>query len=220
MPRPFEEVYVYSGPVRLFHWVNVLCILFLFVTGLIIGNPPALLGQQEASFGYWFGTVRFIHFTAAYIFICNIAFRVYWSFVGGPYARWYHYLPIRKAQWQQMGDMVRRYLLIDVRRWQIVGANSLAAFTYFLMFLVVIFMVISGFGMYAAASDGWFPQLFAWIVPLMGGPHVVRLWHHALAWVFPVFVIIHVYLVIFNERAQRGELISTMVAGWRRVEER
>jgi Ni/Fe-hydrogenase 1 B-type cytochrome subunit len=74
--------------------------------------------------------------------------------------------------------------------------------------------------MYAAMSDSWFPRLFAWIVPLMGGDAQVRDWHHAAAWIFPVFVIIHVYLVYFNERAQRGGLISTMVSGWRRVESR
>jgi Ni/Fe-hydrogenase 1 B-type cytochrome subunit len=81
-------------------------------------------------------------------------------------------------------------------------------------------MIVSGFGMYAATSDSWFPQLFKWIVPLMGGDATVSRWHHAAAWLFPVFVILHVYLVYFNERAERGGLISTMVSGWRRVESR
>ena len=218
MPRLFEEVYVYEAPVRVFHWINVLCIVTLFTTGLIVGNPPAFLSQNEAAFGYWFGWVRFLHFAAAYLFVCNIAFRLYWAFRGNAFANWHHYLPFKGSQWRQMGDMVRRYSLLDTKRFQIVGPNALAAFTYALMLLVVLFEIVTGFGMYAAMSDSWFPRLFAWIVPLMGGDAQVRDWHHVAAWIFPIFVIVHVYLIYFNERAQRGGLISTMVSGWRRVE--
>ena len=63
-----RKIYVWQLPVRFYHWVNALCILALAVTGYIIGSPPALQSSAEASFGYWFGTVRFIHFFAAFIF--------------------------------------------------------------------------------------------------------------------------------------------------------
>ena len=36
------EVYVWQLPVRIFHWVNALCIVILCITGYIIGNPPAM----------------------------------------------------------------------------------------------------------------------------------------------------------------------------------
>ncbi len=217
MPRLFEEVYVYEAPVRAFHWINVLCVLTLMTTGLIIGNPPVFLAHNEAAFGYWFGTVRFIHFATAYIFVCNIALRVYWAFRGNRFARWSHYLLLRGEQWREVRAILARYLLIG-RGGQSTASNALAGLTYLLMFAVVIFMIVSGFGMYAAMSDSWFPRLFAWIVPLMGGDAKVQLWHHAAAWVFPVFAVLHVYLVYFNERAQRGGFISGIVSGWRRVE--
>lgn len=217
MPRLFEEVYVYEAPVRAFHWINVVCICVLFTTGLIIGNPPVFLSHNEAAFGYWFGTVRFIHFVTAYIFVCNIALRLYWAFRGNTFAQWWRYLPRSRAQWKQMRDELGSYLLIFRSRPQSTAANSLAGFTYLLMFLVVIFMAVSGFGMFSAQSDGWFPHLFAWIVPLMGSPARVRLWHHALAWVFPIFVILHVYLVYYDDRVEHGGVISTIFGGWRRV---
>ena len=216
MPRLFEEVYVIEAPVRAFHWINALCVLTLFATGLVIGNPPVFLDRTEAAFGYWFGTVRFIHFATAYIFVCNIALRFYWAFRGNRFARWSHYLLLRGEQWREVRAMAARYLLIGRSR-QPLGVNALAGFTYFLMFGVVIFMIVSGFGMYAATSDSWFPRLFAWIVPLMGGDETVRLWHHAAAWVFPVFVVLHVYLVYFNDRGEHG-FLSSIVTGWRRVE--
>ena len=167
MARLFEEVYVYEAPVRAFHWINVLCVVTLFTTGLIIGNPPVFLGHNEAAFGYWFGTVRFIHFTAAYVFVCNIALRLYWAFRGNRFARWFRYLPLRRSQWAQVGETAKRYLLLSGRGQTIVGANALAGLIYLLMFLVVLFMIVSGFGLYAEGSDAWFPHLFAWIVPLV-----------------------------------------------------
>ena len=48
--------------------------------------------------------------------------------------------------------------------------------------------------MYAAMSDSWFPKLFAWIVPLLGGDLMTRQIHHILMWGFIIFAMIHIYL--------------------------
>jgi len=37
-----REVYVWELPVRVYHWVNMLCVIALCITGFVIGNPPAL----------------------------------------------------------------------------------------------------------------------------------------------------------------------------------
>ena len=63
-----RRVFVWELPVRYYHWINALCILALIATGIIIGNPPAIMTSREAYASYWFGTTRFIHFAAAYIF--------------------------------------------------------------------------------------------------------------------------------------------------------
>ena len=34
-----RRVYVWQLPVRLYHWINALCILVLFLTGLYIATP-------------------------------------------------------------------------------------------------------------------------------------------------------------------------------------
>ena len=76
-----QRVYVWELPVRLYHWVNAVCILVLIATGILIGRPLNA-SAGEASFRYWFGTVRFIHFVTAYVFFFNFVFRIYWGFVG------------------------------------------------------------------------------------------------------------------------------------------
>ena len=67
----FKRVLVWELPVRIFHWLNALCIVVLAITGLIIANPPVLMSTAEAVDLYWFGTVRMIHFITGYIFFLN-----------------------------------------------------------------------------------------------------------------------------------------------------
>jgi Ni/Fe-hydrogenase 1 B-type cytochrome subunit len=94
----------------------------------------------------------------------------------------------------------------------------MAGFTYFLTFLVFLFQAVTGFGLYAAMSDSWFPQLFAWIVPLMGGDFAVRNWHHLMMWFFIIFAMIHVYLVFYHDYVEERGTTSSMVGGWKFLE--
>ena len=80
------RVYVWEVPVRFYHWLNFLAVLVLTVTGYLIGRPLALQLSAEASYSYWFGWIRFLHFAAAYIFFFNFLFRIYWGFAGNSFA--------------------------------------------------------------------------------------------------------------------------------------
>ena len=40
--KRLREVYVWELPVRIYHWVNALCIVILCITGFIIADPPAM----------------------------------------------------------------------------------------------------------------------------------------------------------------------------------
>ena len=41
----------------------------------------------DASASQWFGTVRFVHFAAGYVFLFALIIRIYWMFVGNQYSR-------------------------------------------------------------------------------------------------------------------------------------
>ena len=73
-----RRIYVWELPVRIYHWINVLVLLVLIVTGFYIGNPLALMSGKEASEVYTMGWFRFLHFAAAYIFFFNFVFRICW----------------------------------------------------------------------------------------------------------------------------------------------
>jgi Ni/Fe-hydrogenase 1 B-type cytochrome subunit len=214
-----RRVYVWEWPVRLYHWVNALCVVVLCATGYLIGAPLAIHSYQEASFGYWFGTVRFIHFVAAFVFFFNFVVRIYWGFVGNTWARWQEFLPFRKDQRKEAVEVLK----VDIFQAKAsdllsIGHNPIAGFTYFLTFLAFLFQCVTGFGLYAAMSHARLPRLFVWIVPLMGGDFAVRQWHHIAMWFFIVFAMIHVYLVFYHDYVEGRGVISSMAGGWKFVE--
>ena len=215
-----RRVFVWELPVRIYHWLNALAILALIATGLIIGDPPAIRSGGEAYESYWFGWVRYIHFVAAYLFFFNFLFRIYWGFVGNKYANWKNFIPTSKKYFREMWQVLRLdILLLKGKEHMAVGHNALAGFIYFLTFIAFLLQCLTGFGLYAAMSDWWFADLFAWVPGLVGGDFVLRNIHHAAMWFFIVFAIIHVYLVFYHDYVEgRGE-ISSMGGGWKFIEE-
>lgn len=168
--KRLREVYVWELPVRIYHWVNALCIVILCVTGFIIADPPAIMSASEAYFSYWFGVVRFIHFVTAFVFFFNFVFRLYWGFVGNRYARWNNFIPLKKSQWKEVLEVIKvDILMIKNKPVDSIGHNALASLIYFGTFWAFLLQSITGFGLYAKMSQSFFPQLFAWTVPLMDG---------------------------------------------------
>lgn len=215
-PVAYRRVYVWELPVRLYHWVNALCVVALAATGYLIGNPLAISYSNEAYQQYWFGTVRFVHFVAAFVFFFNFLVRIYWGFVGNRYARWRNFLPLRGEQWREIGDVLRVDVLQTQARGPIsLGHNSLAGLIYFLSFLAFLFQALTGFALYSGMSGSFLPRLFHFIVPIMGGDFAVRQWHHAFMWFFVVFAVIHVYLVAYHDYVEGRATTSSMVGGWK-----
>lgn len=212
----YQRVYVWEFPVRLYHWVNAITVTILMITGYIIGNPTTITYGNEAYQQYWFGTVRFLHFLSAFLFFFNFLVRIYWGFVGNRFARWNNFIPVKKEQWREMIEIFKVDVLQTKMRGRIsIGHNALAGLIYFLSFMVFLFQSLTGFAMYSSMSSSPLPQLFSWVVPLMGGDFAVRQWHHMFMWFFIVFIIIHMYLVFYHDYVEGRGTTSSMVGGWK-----
>ena len=212
----FHRLYVWELPVRFYHWVNAVCVFALMATGYIIGNPVRIAYADEAYQQYWFGTVRMIHFVAAFIFFFNFLVRIYWGFVGNRYARWTNFIPHTGRQLREIVETLKVDILqVKARGALSVGHNALAGFIYFLSFLVFLFQAFTGFAMYSSMSSSLLPKMFSWVVPLMGGDITVRQWHHLFLWFFVVFTLIHVYLVFYHDFVEGRGTTSSMFGGWK-----
>lgn len=220
--KNFKRVLVWELPVRIFHWLNVLSLIVLTVTGFIIADPPAILSNTEATDLHSFGIVRFIHFVAAYVFFFIMIMRLYWAFVGNRFAHWKAFWPFSKKMWNNVIHVLKIDILLfnedeeDLSNISI-GHNSVAVLSYLAMFFVALISIFTGFALYADLSEWWLPDLFSWVVPLFGGDFMVRTIHHIAMWAFILFAIVHVYLVFYHDWLEgRGE-VSSMFGGYKFV---
>jgi Ni/Fe-hydrogenase 1 B-type cytochrome subunit len=214
----FDRVYIWEAPVRLYHWVTAVSMATLGTTGLLIGHPLAFMTTGDASAGFWFGTVRFLHFAAGFVFMFALVIRVYWMFAGNRYAKWSNFFPLTptlyKKELAQVAEVVKTDLLqVNVPALEVRGHNSLAAWSYSWVFALSAFQIVTGLALYAPMSTLGWPSYFAWVVPLLGGDASVRMWHHLVTWCFAVFVLVHVYLTLYHDYVEGEGEISSMVSG-------
>lgn len=214
-----RAVYVYEAPLRLWHWINAGAILVLAVSGYLIASPPPAL-PGEASQHYLMGDIRFIHFTAAYVFAVGFLGRVYWAFAGNRYARELFLPALFSARWWKgLLLELRWYLFLEHEPQEFVGHNPLAQLFMFALFVLgSLFMLATGFALYAEGlgPHSWAALAFGWVVPLFGGnPQTVHTWHHLGMWLMVCFVIAHVYVAVREDIVSRQTMVSTMISGWR-----
>ncbi len=169
-PVEYRRIYVWELPVRVYHWINAVALVGLCITGYLIGAPIRAFYAGEAYQQYWFGWVRFIHFTCAFVYVFNFLARLYWGFVGNKYSSWRAFFPFKRSQQQEIVDVIKADVLETKMHGPIsTGHNALAGLIYFGTFLAFVFQTITGFALYSSMSNSWLPQMFNWIVPLMGG---------------------------------------------------
>jgi Ni/Fe-hydrogenase 1 B-type cytochrome subunit len=215
---PLEDVYVYEAPVRIWHWVTVVCIAVLAVTGYLIGAPPPSIGG-EATYSFLFGWIRTAHFVSAMILIVAFLVRVYWVFVGNHHSRMIFMPPLwSPALYRGLLSDMRDYLFVSKTEARWVGHNPLALMAMFFMFVLgMVVLILTGLGLYAQAygwGSGWMTA-FGWVTALLGTPQAVRTVHHMAMWYMLLFAVIHMYMVFRQDIMSRATIISTMVNGIR-----
>lgn len=216
-PAGGTTLLVYEGPVRLWHWINALCILALVASGLLIAGP---LGSAsgEASASYAMGYVRYVHFASGYLLAVAFIVRIYWAVAGNAHARELFKLPLASAEWRAgLAHQVRWYLLLEPRASKFVGHNPAAQLVMFLFTILLVLMIVTGLALYgeAAGIGSWQDRLFGWVIALMGGSQAVHSWHHLGMWGVITFVMIHVYAAIREELMSRQTMLSAIISGTR-----
>ena len=212
-------IYVYEAPLRAWHWINALAIYALMLTGWFIAHPlPTMPG--EASDHFLMGYIRFVHFTAAYIFVIGLVFRIYWMIVGNEHARQIFFPPLfNREWWGGVWHEIKWYLFFAKEPRKYTGHNPLP--TFFMHFVLLwgsIFMSITGLALYGEGTQAgsWAHTMFtSWVIPLFGQSQDVHTWHNLGMWYIMTFVIIHMYVAIREDIMSRQSIISTMVSGWR-----
>ncbi|GAB4533770.1 MAG: Ni/Fe-hydrogenase, b-type cytochrome subunit [Anaerolineae bacterium] len=211
------RVYVWEIPVRLTHWVNVLCIVVLSFTGYYIANPYVQVSPREAYGPYFMGNIRFIHMLFAYIFIASLLLRTYWAFFGGnQFASWRSLIPFVTPEGRgKLKQALQYYLFLRRKPPTVMGHNALAGFTYAIIVFLYFLQTITGFTLYAQANPGGFWwTLTSWIFLIVDN-QTIRLIHHMIMWLLIAFALHHVYSAFLVDVEEANGLMSSIFSGWK-----
>ncbi len=181
-------VLVWSGWLRLSHWLIATGILFQITSAWAIGH-------DNADYTFWLDW----HLISGQIILMALALRVVLLFFPGS-SNWRALIP-EKSQLQAMLQMVKFYL--SLARFQLpnwYAHNPLWLPLYLVMFFVLAACSISGL-LYDSPK-------------IIFGFQMVKL-HSALASVIIIFTIFHIVTVFLHDLKGKGAFISAMVNGYR-----
>lgn len=213
-PAVLERVYVWDVVVRLTHWVIMVAILILSVTGIYIGRPFYIPGGAVDQ-QFVMGTMKIVHFYTAIVFTLAVLLRVGWMFVGPYYSRWHQFVPIGKRRRKDVVAMLKFYVFISREPPLNVGHNPLAGLTYLVVFVLYFVMITTGLALYSVDAGVSYMRMWNFLIPVFGGAQTARWIHHVTMWLILGFFAHHIWSAILVSRFEGYGLIDSMFSGYK-----
>ena len=175
---------------RFTHWVNLICMLLLILSGIEIHYPvvPGLMGMA-----------RGVHMFCAFVILINLVFRIVAAgFVKSAPAYgtretkldMYTFFP-QKDNRHQLIPWIKYYLFFK-KEHPLGGKYGVPQkLSYLLIAVAFFFMGYTGFCLWAPTMNIAF---FAGFTTLVGGLMKVRVIHYFMMFFFICFTLIHIYL--------------------------
>lgn len=175
-------------PFRITHWINLVAMVFLIISGCIIHFPfvPGVMGIARGA-----------HIFFGFVLTINCLVRVIMAFVvksaptGGTravvkdYKTW---LPQADNR-HQLGAWIKYYLFMKKDHPQSAKLGVPQKISYLLIPVLILIMFVTGLCI-------WGPTMgaTAGLTAALGGTMAVRIIHYFMMFVFIIFIFIHVYL--------------------------
>jgi len=146
--EPLFSYYVWDRSVRVFHWINFICILGLISMGLIILYSKSFGVSSDGKI-----LLKTIHAYFGYVFVLNLIWRLIWGFIGGRYSRWKAIFPFGKGFRNSLISYIKG--LKDNHPPPYAGHNPVAKLMVTLLFLMLIGQATTG--LILAGTDLYLP---------------------------------------------------------------
>lgn len=230
----FYAYRVWDRTVRIFHWVDVICIIGLIGVGLVILNNKSLGISSDGKI-----LLKTVHVYFGYVFALNLTWRLLWGFIGKGFARWSAVLPCGKGYLKKLISYIRNFSSDQVAPYA--GHNPLARLMVSLMFLLLITQAVTG--LLLAGTDLYFPpfghEIAEWVADT-GEDHAkltqlkpgskegldpiayqeMRAFrkpfvtvHEYAFYLLSVAILLHIIGVIVTELQEKSGLVSAMFTG-------
>jgi len=210
------RVYVWEWPVRFSHWVMVVTILSLSITGLYMHAPYTAAGGHGA---YVMGWMRFVHILSGFAFMLGMGVRLVWFFLGNKWAHWNQFIPTTKSRLKGFIAVGKYYTFLAWKPVSYIGHNPIAGFSYMVIYLLVIVEIVTGFTLFSFVVNsptlkfltGWLPRLI--------DIQYLREIHFLIMFVFWMFFIHHIYTAILVSIEEQSGLMDSIFSGFKYVPE-
>lgn len=145
-----KHYHVWDRNVRIFHWVNVFCVIGLIAVGTVILNNKVLGITDDGKI-----ILKTVHAYIGYIFVINLVWRLIWGFLGNKYSRWKSILPLGKTY----GELLRKQLKTGTgdNPPAFLGHSPVARLMVSLLLLLMILQAATG--LVLAGTDLYLPPL-------------------------------------------------------------
>ena len=181
-----HRVRVWDLPTRLFHWLLVVSVIGLVITGHVGGNAME-----------W-------HARIGYAVFALLLFRIVWGFIGSTTARFTHFVKGPMAALEHLKE------LAGTDRPRDVGHNPLGAGSVFAMLLVLLAQV--GSGLFADDEIAFTGPLNRFVKTSTG---LTATWYHKAVgqWLLVALVLLHIAAIWFYVKKKRETLVRPMIVG-------
>ena len=225
---------VWDRTTRIFHWINLLAMLVLIACGVALLNAKSLGIPNDGKI-----LLKIVHVYAGYVFAVNLAWRLVWAFVGGPYARWRSLLPFGK------GYMAALKSYVSGEKTSYLGHNPLGRIA--VSFLLIALTIQAVTGLVLAGTDIYYPpfggMILEWIAAPGVDPAAIAPYDRSLVnpenykdmrafrsnfllthvnnfYVILTLVVLHIAAVVWTDNRHGGGIISAMFTGRKALSEK
>jgi len=191
----------FTSSYRWQHWLRALSIVVLVATGFYIAVPFITPTPNPEPTGFLQNYIRAFHLFFGFLLIAVVIFKSYiFLFVKDSTGERLSVLDALSPKiWAQQ---IGYYLLIS-KHPKLRGTYNPIQFVAYVGFYLMIFgIILTGLMLYVQVyHDGLAGALYHPMMKLtamMGGLAVVREVHHILTWGIMLFVVVHIYMAIWN----------------------
>ncbi len=203
------RIYVWQAPVRITHWLIVLAIVALSLTGGYIADPFLIPPG-----GSVMTTVRQIHLLAAILLMLAGLWRTIWLLRGNRFARWTAFIPTNRNQATELFRQAAFYAFLRKEIPKVLGHNQLAAAAYVALVGLLVVEMFTGLVLYAVLGAEPAATLFGWVRELVG-LQAIRLVHHLAMWGVLAIAVFHIYSCFLVDNIEKNGILTSIVNGYK-----
>jgi thiosulfate reductase cytochrome b subunit len=181
------QLYVHPALVRLWHWINVVAMIIMIMSGWRIYNAspvfPGFRFPNEITLGGWLAGALQWHFAAMWLLMANFLIYVVYGLWSGHFRR--TFLPVTP-------DVVLKdlQLALQFKLPHSVGSyNAVQRFAYVGVLSAIVVTILAGLAI-------WKPVQFYELAWIMGGYDGARVVHFLGMAAIVAFIVIHLALVL------------------------